>query len=135
MLQVPLINTQYGKPVQKPYAVIVPDDKRSLPIFFSGVQVVQAKRRLDVLIEQFGNLYPDWPEELIKYFDPAVDFLEIAKESQPTGDEAKKLELIERLCGGKLKLPAFAVAWDAIERRRGQAGGTTKTQPDLGPLQ
>jgi hypothetical protein len=132
--EVPLTNKRYKKPPQRPYAVIVPEDKRDLQLLYSSVYAVESTRQLEALTRQLGDLYPGFSIEMLRYFDMAVDLLAVAKERQLIEDEAMKLELIERLCTGKLKPTSFAVAWDAIERRRGQGWLVTGARQNLEPL-
>ena len=126
--EVPLTNLRYKKPVQKPYAVIVPDEKRGLQLLYSRGQIAESTKHLDALIQHVGDLYLD---EAIEYFDASVELLDIAKNRELVEDEALKLKLIERLCAGQLKPRAFAVAWGAIERR-GREGFATTAKSNLG---
>lgn len=132
--EVPLTNQRYHKPPQKPFAIIVPDEKRQLRLLYSASQAVAAAEQFEVLITHLGDFYTDdWPIA-DKYFVASIELLNIAKQRQLGGDEMKRLALIKRLCDRTLNLLAFAVAWDAIERRGGPVGKATIDKPALKPL-
>lgn len=132
--EVPLTNQKYKKPPQQPYAVIKPDEKRLLQLLYSGTQAVSSAAQWGSLIDQLADIYNgDWPIAA-KYFNAGIELLSIAQERELTGDDSRKLVLIERLCAGELTSRAFAAAWDALDRRGSQSGKATIGVPSLGPL-
>ena len=126
--ELPPLNAKYGKPPQRPYAVMQPVDKKSLPILTSTAIVLQSTRRLEGLISQMGDLGLDWPREddKYKYLDAAIEFLHDVKQREPSGEDTRKLELIEQLCTKKVRSRTFTTLWEAIERRRGASDGSAK---------
>jgi hypothetical protein len=134
--ELPVTNERFGKPPQKPYAVIIPDDKRDLPFFFSSLHKQQAqgeydslKDRLDdfILSEKVDPKY--WP-----YLSFAITFLESVKKWGLKDEDKPRLKNIKRFCDGELEAEAFKVFWEAYERRRGPLGGPPKTNTGLEPL-
>lgn len=132
--EVPLTNTRFNKQVQRPYAIIQPDDKRDLPILLSDRNRGQSRERLSELMDQLGTLYTEPGGKIPEpCFNAAIEFLD-SLESTPTGDQERSLlGFIERVCSGKLGPRAFVVLWDATMRRR--TGTTSPVRRDLDKLQ
>ena len=133
--EVPLTNTTYKKPPQRPYAVMTPYAKRTLQLLYSGTGSVSSAAQWALLSEKLANMYVgDWliPD---KYFNAGIELLNMAQVKQLSEEEAKKLEFIERLCSGGLVPVAFAAAWDAHDRKGAQSARPTIGAPNLGPLQ
>ena len=130
--QLPLINTNFGQPTQRPYAVMNPS-KKDMPLVFSSK--LDSDARSTMLIAALADLqYSGWLID-VKYFDAAIELLNIAAKAQLEGDEAKRFARIEDLCAKRIGFNAFKAAWDAIDR-----GGKDHGKPtfsgirNLGPL-
>lgn len=131
--ELPVTNERYGKPPQKPYAIIIPDDKRNLPFFFSSLHRQQSEKEYDLLIEHLDGLIVEekihvdyWP-----YLSFAITFLESVKKLGLKDEDKQKLKYIKRFCEGDLEAEAFKVFLEAYGRRRGPVGGTPKTKTGL----
>ena len=106
-----------------------------MQILYTGIQVAEPTEPWTELMDLLGGVYLDWPdddENKDRYYNLAIDFLDVTKGKKLVGDEAKKFELIERLCERKLSPRAFEFAWNAIEMRRVSGGSATTAKPSLG---
>jgi len=129
--KVPVLNQRFKKPPQRPYAVIIPDDKRNLPILHSNARRLDVLRNYDATIDQLSILFED--ESLSPaHFTLAVEVVSLAKESPLQGDAARKLQWILMLCEGKLSPRAFEAVLASQEKRAQHDGVALK---NLDPIQ
>jgi hypothetical protein len=131
--EVPTTNKKYGKPSQRPYPVQA-GDKWNLPIFLSSTHLAASAKRFDELDECIKNVYARG-EITLTYFETLAEFLADVREKQLTDYEKEKLNLLERLCKGKLKTTALRTIWEGIEKRRLLIGDQPPPKPDLGKLE
>jgi hypothetical protein len=134
--ELPVTNAHYGKPVQKPFAIIIPDEKRNLPLFFSSKHRQESEKEYDSWKKHLDGLVID--EKISECYwrsvGVAIGFLDSVTKSGLTDDEKQKLKYIKRFCEGDLEPDAFRVFWEAYERRRRPIGGSPKTRTELEPL-
>jgi len=132
--ELPPTNARYKKPPQKPYAVIQGAEKWNLPILEGNTKVATSNRQWDQILGGLGDLYA---KRLVedKYYEAAVELVGAMRAKRAEGENARKLELIERLSTGKMRVLPFTVAWDGIERLRIQGGGGPSIKSGLEPLQ
>jgi len=133
MEHLPPMNTGHEKPVQKPYAVIQGAEKWNLPILQGNIKALTSNRQWDLMLDGLGSLYARQLLEA-KYFEAAVELVGAFRGRRVEGDDARKLELIERLATEKLTVLPFKVAWDGIERLRIQGGSGPPIKSGLEPL-
>jgi len=135
--ELPLTNERYGKPPQKPYAIMVPEEKRHLRLFVSGPQAQQLRKESEDLRDHLGDLVASRKiaEEYWSYVRVAIVFLNTVKMPGLTDEDKQKYRYIQLWCAEQLDAETFKVFWEAHERRRGPIGGPPKTNTNLEPLQ
>ena len=134
--ELPSTNALHGKPPQKPYAIIIPNEKRELPFFFSVLHKQQEQAEYDSLKECLGDFIINdkvdskyWP-----CLNFAIIFLESVKKSGMRDEDKPRLRNIKRFCDGELEAEPFKVFWDLYERRQNSLSGSPKTNTGLEPL-
>ncbi len=134
-VQVPLVNSKYNKPPQLPYAVIEPDEKRNLPIFFNLIKQQEALADANSLVLCITQLFMEGKLE-DDYYLKLLEFLSASPEAWTAGVEAKKLLLIKNLCEGRLAPNFFKVAWEAYDEKRRTMPATARAavQMKIEPL-
>lgn len=115
--KVPLINAKYEKPVQQPYAVIIPPAKGDLAILLNS--------RLPGLIVKYGDLVVKVTELQDKGIIDGDDLINVITflsliESKTRLDSKENLKLtaIKALCDATWKPEFFRRFWKTIEARR-----------------
>ena len=116
--EVPNINQQHGKRVQRPFTVIKPAEKSELPLFYSELKQLAAARKYDELASKLGDLYAAGHLDL-KRFNSAIVLIQKAKSlAALSGGDAAKMAIVEALGSEDFAPESFKVAMEAIDRNQ-----------------
>ncbi len=129
--EVGLLNEKYEKGAQKPYLIVKPQQKVTLPIFASlQQQSAEAQKDFERMIELLAALYFDEKLEAY-YYEKALEVIDRVR--QGNVEQARLLQMIEDLIQERMKPSTYMVTWKALERSR--FGGSAIQKPkDLGPI-
>jgi hypothetical protein len=115
---VPLVNRKFNKPLQRPYTIVNPSEKRDLAIFYTAKKLADVEDRYISLEKRLGDIIiVNCDENDLSCFSQAIELLARISASgvQSDGDK-KRLQFIEHVCADIFSPRTFRVAWNALQR-------------------